>query len=137
MTQRDPCCEDWEDGIGQVDSAIQLADNHGAEFDFPSFKFCPWCGAERWKPHPKDIPDVVDEKVDGDVPGEFEWDEGREVLVWSCESPGLNYLEEREELEVARHQAVHAVSPFLRDGWEITEVGGIDDYVHFEIGREE
>ena len=44
-----PCdCEDWKEGIAQIEAAQTMSlIHHGAEYTAAVFRFCPWCGKKR------------------------------------------------------------------------------------------
>jgi len=42
-------CEQWKDGITELDAVIFYAHIHGVDYTNPTFKYCPWCGKELTK----------------------------------------------------------------------------------------
>ncbi len=37
-------CDEWATGTAALNSAIFIAENHGAKYNITPFIFCPWCG---------------------------------------------------------------------------------------------
>ena len=37
-------CDDWEEGIKQIEAAQELSALHSVEYTGKPFVFCPWCG---------------------------------------------------------------------------------------------
>lgn len=37
-------CDNWANGIKEIDGAISFAATHGNEYKGGIFRFCPWCG---------------------------------------------------------------------------------------------
>lgn len=51
-------CEQWKNGITQIDGFIDFASMHGMEYKGAGFKFCPWCGKKlEW---PANMEPVID-----------------------------------------------------------------------------
>ena len=41
-------CPGWEKSMPEIDAAGDLARAHGNKYAGDAFRFCPWCGKERW-----------------------------------------------------------------------------------------
>jgi len=48
MPEDNPCCEDWDEHFDTINSVIvQYQARKQVNLDFETFRYCPWCGAEK------------------------------------------------------------------------------------------
>jgi hypothetical protein len=44
---QDCSCQDWKEGMPQIEGAQVLAHTHGTAYTGKVFLYCPWCGKKR------------------------------------------------------------------------------------------